>query len=89
MSVKSTCSPAAGDEAGAVPVSFSSVTVNVCGWPISLVAFGVMWILAFTHCLIAGPELPARPFVVRVSETPPTETVVEALTVSTPVTAEV
>ena len=28
-----------------VPVSFVSVTVNVCGWPTSFVAFGVIEIL--------------------------------------------
>ena len=70
-------------------MSCCSKTVKVCGWPTTLVAFGVIWIRAFTHRLIAGPEFRARPFVVRVSEMPPTETVVEAFTVSTPVMAEV
>ena len=62
-------------------MSFCSVTVNVCGWPTSFVAFGVIVILALTQRFVAGPELPPRPFVSRVSETPPTETVVEAFTV--------
>jgi hypothetical protein len=48
-----------------------------------------MWIRAFTHVFTAGPESPPVPFVVRVSETPPTDTVVLALTTVIPVTAEV
>ena len=65
VSVKSTCSPAAGDEA-AVPVSFSSVTVKVCGWPISFVAFGVIEILRVDPRLDrAGPEFAPVPFVCR------------------------
>ena len=60
VNVKSTCSPGSRDEAAPSPMSFSSVTVNVCGWPTSFVAFGVIWILAFTHRFVAGPEFAAR-----------------------------
>ena len=56
------------------------MTVKVCGWPTSLVASGAIEIFAFTHVLVAGPELAPTPFVLRVSETPPTVTVVCALT---------
>ena len=38
----------------------ASVTVNVCGWPTTLVAFGVIVILAFTQRLVAGPEFAAE-----------------------------
>ena len=77
VSVKSTCWPGKATKPPPSPVSCCSVTVNVCGWPTTLVAFGVIWILALTQRLVAGPEFPPRPFVVRVSEMPPTETVVE------------
>ena len=60
--MKSTCSPAAATKPP-VPESFSSVTVNVCGWPISFVAFGAIEILAFTHVFVAGPEFAPTPFV--------------------------
>ena len=70
-----------------MPVSFSSVTVNVCGAPTRFVADGVIEIRAFTHVLIAGPEFVPVPSVFRVRMTPPTEIVVWALTVVTPVTA--
>ena len=63
--------------------------MNVCGWPISFVASGVILMRAFTQRLTAGPELPAVPFVVRLSVTPLTETVVLAETVVTPVVSEV
>ena len=39
-------------------MSCSSVTVNVCGWPTTLVAFGEIGILALTQRFVAGPELP-------------------------------
>jgi len=71
------------------PVSFSSVAVNVCGCPIALVAFGAIEMRAFTQVLVAGPELAPTPSVLRVSDTPPTESVVWALTFVTPVTADV
>src|SRR5215469_7964607 len=48
-----------------------------------------MWILAFTHVFVAGPLFPATPFVARVSETPPTDTAVCALTLVVPVIDEV
>ena len=70
----STCSFAAGPKP--VPLSFSSVTVNVCGWPISFVAFGAIEIRAATQTFVAGPEFVAA--AVRrsgSSETPPTEVV--------------
>ena len=67
-------------------MSFINVTVNVCGAPTRFVASGVIAIFAFTHVFVAGPELPRVPSVFRVSETPPTDTVVCALTVVTPVT---
>src|SRR5262249_11897538 len=70
------------------PVSFTNVTVNVCGAPTSFVAFGAIEIAAFTHVLTAGPEFAPAPFVLRVNETPPTLTVVWADTVVTPVTAD-
>ena len=40
--------------------------------------------MASAHSFVAGPELPPVPFVVRVSETPPTESVVLALTTVVP-----
>ena len=70
-------------------MSFCSVTVNVCGWPTTFVAFGAIEIFAFTQRFIAGPEFGATPSVERVSVSPPTETVVDARTAQTPVTAEV
>src|SRR5262245_31582978 len=42
-----------------------------------------------THSFVAGPELPFAPFVVRVTDTPPTETVVDAFTTVVPAVAEV
>src|SRR3954463_14534697 len=83
----STCSPAAGSKVP-VPGSFSRVTVNVCGWPTALVAFGAIEIRALTQVLTAGPELSPLASVSRVSDTPPTDTVVWADTVVTPVTAD-
>ena len=56
--------------------------------PTSLVAFGAIRIRAFTHVFTAGPEFAPVPSVFRVKGTPPTVTVVCALTVVTPVTAE-
>ena len=46
-------------------------------------------IFAFTHRFVAGAEFAPVPSVFRVSETPPTDSVVCALTVVTPVTADV
>ena len=88
VSVTSTCSPGAGTKPA--PASFSSVTVNVCGAPTSFVALGAIEIRAPTgvHVFVAGPELRAWPFVVRVRETPATETVVLALIVVVPVVGE-
>jgi hypothetical protein len=63
--------------------------VNVCGAPTAFVADGAMWILAFTHVFVAGPELAPVPSVFLASTTPPTTTVLWALTVVTPVTDEV
>src|SRR5712691_10641475 len=88
VSVKWTCSPCAATNVP-VPGSFSSVTVKVCGWPISFVASGAIAILASTHVFVAGPEFAAVPSVFRVRETPPTKNVVCALIVVTPVVAEV
>src|SRR5262249_3932160 len=87
VSVTSTCSPAAGPNPP--PLSFSSVTVKVCGWPISFVAPGAMKIRAATQTLLAFPELPPAPFVVRVSVRPATEVVTLALTTVVPGLAEV
>src|SRR5580765_3564011 len=86
-SAKPTCSPAAATNVP-VPGSFISVTVKVCGWPTSFVASGVIAIFAFTHVFVAGPEFAPAPFVCRVSETPPIESVEWALTVDTPVTLD-
>ena len=61
----------------------------MCGAPTSLVALGVIEIVALTHVLTAGPELAPVPSVFRVSETPPTVTVVWAETVEVPVVGEV
>src|SRR6266542_2173811 len=67
------------------PVSNNSVAVNVCGWPTSFVAFGAITIAAFTHSFVAGGEFAPTPFVSRLSTRPPTDTVVCADTVVTPV----
>jgi len=88
VSVKSTCSPAAGPKPA--PVSLSNVTVNVCGWPISFVADGAIEILAATHAFVAfGPSPTFASPVVLVSKTPPTETVVVACKVVVPAVADV
>ena len=87
VSVTSTCSFAAGTKP--VPLSFSSVTVKVCGWPTSFVALGAIVIRAATQTFVAGPELAPTPFVCRVSETPPTVVVTCALTTVEPAVAEV
>ena len=79
VSVKSTCSPAAGLNTPAPAVSFKSVTVNVCGWPISFVASGstrrgyCSRIFAATNRLMPGPLPPGPllPAVERVSACPP------------------
>ena len=49
-----------GDEAGPSPMSFSSVTVNVCGAPTRFVADGVIEIRAFTQRLRRRPGVGAR-----------------------------
>src|SRR5262249_43407662 len=72
VSVKSTCAFWNGTKPAPLPRSSSRSTVNVCGWLTSFVAFGVIEIRALTHVLVAGPELPAVPFVVRSRATPPT-----------------
>ena len=86
----STCSPAAGTN-GPCRCPSCSVTVKVCGWPTSLVAFGAIVIFALTHVFVASALSPAVPSpVARVSGTPPTVTVGRcALTVVTPVVLEV
>ena len=64
VSVTATCSPAAGTKPAPSPVSFQSVTMNVCDWPTRLVAFGAIVIFASTQRLDATSELPAWPSVV-------------------------
>ena len=59
VSVTPTCSPAAGPKPE--PLSFSSVTVNVCGWPISFVASGPIEILAAAQFFVALPLSPSLP----------------------------
>ena len=72
------------------PVSCKTVTVNVCGWPTSFVAFGAMTIAAFTHSLAASALSPACASPVsRCNETPPTATSVDARTVVCPVAFDV
>src|SRR5262249_52426913 len=88
-SEKSTCSPAAGPNPAPLPRSFSSVTVNVCGWPTSFVAAGAIGIRALTHVFWAGPELAPVPSVSRWTDRPASDTVVCALTVVCPVVLEV
>src|SRR4051812_21877889 len=89
VSVTVTCSLLAATKPLPSPMSFCSVTVKVCGCPTMFVADGAIAILALTQRFIAGPELGATPSVERVIERPPTETVAEARTAQTPVTAEV
>src|SRR5207253_3402555 len=55
----------------------------------ALVALGAIVIRALTHVFAAGFEFAPTPFVCRVSETLPTETVVCAETVVTPVVLDV
>jgi len=64
--------------------------VNVCAVPASFVAVnGEIEIRASTHVFTAFALSPLRPSpLVRVSETPPTENVVVALNVVTPVALE-
>ena len=81
VSATSTCSPAAGTNVP-LPVSFSSVTVNVCECPTSFVALGAIEIRAAAmpvHVFVASLLSPAcvSP-VARVRDTPPTDTVVVA-----------
>jgi len=82
VSVTATCSPAAGTKVP-VPVSFDNVTVNDCDAPTSAVAEGEIEICARTvaavHVFVAsGPSPACASPVARVSETPPTATVVVA-----------
>src|SRR4051812_47464525 len=41
-----------------LPFDCFTVTVNVCGWPTSLVASGAMVMFASTNVFTAGPEPP-------------------------------
>src|SRR5262249_29744577 len=78
-----------------LPFDCFTVTVNVWGLPTSLVASGAMVMLPSTNVLIAGP-VPFGPWpgtvaglVSRVSETPPTVSVTEALPVAVPLSFDV
>src|SRR3954453_18073462 len=82
VSVKSTCSPAAGTRPA--PGFFRTGTVNVWGTPTSLVALGEIVICARTQFFVAGPELPCVESVERVRVTPFSVNVVVALTTSVP-----
>ena len=53
------------------------------------VALGAIAMVASTNVFTAGPELPDWPLVVRVSETPPTLSVTEAVPVTVPPELEV
>src|SRR5438876_1132612 len=57
--------------------------------PLPLVALGGLGMEAATNVFTAGPELPDWPLVVRVSETPPTLSVTEAVPVTVPPELEV
>src|SRR5947207_124512 len=81
-----------------LPVFCFTVTVNVWGAPVSLVAVsGVIVMYASTNVLTAGPVLPSGPagivvvtgLVSRVRLTPPTEKVTDALLVTTPADCDV
>jgi hypothetical protein len=88
MSTKPTCSPAAGLKPAPSPSSFCNVTVKLCACPTRFAALGAIAIFAFTHRFVTGPEFDPVPSVFRISVTPPTATVVCALTVDTPVVVE-
>ena len=89
VSVTVTVSPAAGDEARAV----ARVLLEGGGEGVRRVdlveGVGRDRDLALTQVLIAGPELPPVPLVARVSDTPPTVSVVWAVTVEVPVAGDV
>ena len=89
LQVTVTDSPAAGRKPP--PVSFSSVTVNVCACRTSFVADGAIEILAAAQLFTASGESPGRLSpVARVSTTPPTLTVVDAwIAVEPPVGDEI
>jgi hypothetical protein len=73
-----------------VPLNAFTVIVSTWFAPTALVAVGgEIWMSASTQTFCAGPEFPAVPFVVRVSTTPFTVTVVDAFTVVVPATADV
>src|SRR5690349_4527518 len=72
-----------------LPVSASTVAVNVCDWPTALVAFGAIVIAALTHSFDAfGPSPGCASPVCRFSVTPATERLVEAWIVDVPVVEE-
>src|SRR5262249_10627411 len=69
-----------------------ALTVIVRTWfvPISFDAVaGEMLMFASTQFFCAGPELPARPLVVRVNDTPFTTTVVDAFSTEVPTVEDV
>src|SRR5207247_11236362 len=71
---------------GPLPEPSSALTVTVKVWlsPMPFVALGAIAMVASTNVFTAGPELPDWPLVVRVSETPPTLSVTEAVPVTVP-----
>jgi hypothetical protein len=76
--------------ASIVPLIAFTVIVSTWLWLISFVAVGgLIWMFASTQTLVAGPELPAVPFVVRFRTMPLTVTVVDAFSVEVPAVAEV
>jgi hypothetical protein len=88
VSVKATCSPAAGTNVPA-PLSFESVTVKVCGLPTSLVADGPIVMLAAAQAFDASALSPAFPSPLsRCRVMPPTVTLVLALIVVVPVVVD-
>src|SRR6185503_1087343 len=72
-----------------VPVLMFTWPVKVWLALISLVPSAAIETLASTQVLVAGPLLPPAPLVLRERLTPPTLTVVEALTMVMPAVAEV
>src|SRR5829696_8358362 len=84
--------PSAGTNPAPSPRSFSTVTVNVCGWPTSFVPDVPIVIRASksTYCFCALALSPGSPSpVVRVRTTPPTVTSVVAWIVFAPGALEV
>src|SRR5206468_10346970 len=75
---------------GPLPEPSSALTVTVKVWlsPMPFVALGAIAMVASTNVFTAGPELPDWPLVVRVSETPPTLSVTEAVPVTVPPAVE-